>query len=275
MTTPEETDALVLDTTCVENLTLYLVNEKKRMKHARQSDKRPLAIIAKGCDSRAITVLLQENHIKRDEVIVLGVSCETGGIVDTRKLNKALRGKAATSATFDGASSVKVSYIGGGATLPAKDVLPIAASNAPRPIRSTPISSSARRPTSAPTARAHGGFGLRREELGGALRLLGRTLERCIRCYACRAVCRLLLRRVHRRQHDSSSTRPRPPDEKAHRVRWISRSASPLETRCPHGACYASRRRCTDCGECERVCPVHIPLRLLDTMLERGSGDVQ
>ena len=88
MTTPEETDALVLDTTCVENLTLYLVNEKKRMKHARQSDKRRLAIIAKGCDSRAITVLLQENHIKRDEVIVLGVSCETGGIVDTREVQQ-------------------------------------------------------------------------------------------------------------------------------------------------------------------------------------------
>ena len=60
MTAPEETAALVVDPTCVENLALYLVNEKKRMKRARQSDTRPLAIVAKGCDSRAITVLLQE-----------------------------------------------------------------------------------------------------------------------------------------------------------------------------------------------------------------------
>ncbi len=29
--------------------------------------------------------------------------------------------------------------------------------------------------------------------------------------------------------------------------------------------------RCTDCGECERVCPVNIPLRLLNTMLEHEA----
>ncbi len=33
MTTPEDTATLVVDATCVENLALYLVNEKKRQKH--------------------------------------------------------------------------------------------------------------------------------------------------------------------------------------------------------------------------------------------------
>ncbi len=113
----------MLDATCVGNLALYLVNEKKRCKAARTPDKRPLAIVAKGCDSRAITVLLQENHIQRGEVVVLGVSCEKGGVIDTRKLNKALRGKAATSAANDGQGGVTVSYMGGAMTLPAAEVL--------------------------------------------------------------------------------------------------------------------------------------------------------
>jgi hypothetical protein len=41
---PEEVDEMVLDATCVENLALYLVNEKKRQKASRDADKRPIAI---------------------------------------------------------------------------------------------------------------------------------------------------------------------------------------------------------------------------------------
>jgi ferredoxin len=29
--------------------------------------------------------------------------------------------------------------------------------------------------------------------------------------------------------------------------------------------------RCIDCGECERVCPVNIPVRLLNNILEREA----
>ena len=32
--------------------------------------------------------------------------------------------------------------------------------------------------------------------------------------------------------------------------------------------------RCIDCGECERVCPVNIPLRLLNNKMEREALEV-
>jgi ferredoxin len=274
MTTAEETAALVLDPTCVENLALYLVNEKKRMKHARQSDRRPLGIVAKGCDSRAITVLLQENHIRRDEVVVLGVSCETGGMVDTRKLNKALRGKVATSVRFDGEGDMNVSHLGGSITLPARDVL---ADRCLECARAYPLDADFlfgekidERPYD-PRFTAVAAFAEKSREERSAF--WDAHFERCIRCYACRAVCPMCY--CDECVVDSTSFIVGPTttaDEKADRVRWINRSATRSENAMYHMVrAMHLAGRCTDCGECERVCPVNIPLRLLNAMLEREA----
>ena len=274
MTAPEETAALVADATCVENLALYLVNEKKRMKHARQSDKRPLAIVAKGCDSRAITVLLQENHIKREEVIVLGVSCEKGGMIDTKKLNKALRGKAATSVALDGSNGVKVSYIGGGAVLQAKDVLADRCLECTHPY---PLDTDfffgekVDERGLAPRFTAVSAFAEKSQEERSAF--WAGHFDRCIRCYACRAVCPMCY--CDECVVDSTCFIVNPgttADEKANRVRWINRSVTPSENAMYHMVrAMHLAGRCTDCGECERVCPVNIPLRLLNTMLEHEA----
>ncbi len=97
--------------------------------------------------------------------------------------------------------------------------------------------------------------------------------ERCIRCYACRAVCPMCY--CDECVVDSTNFIVNPAttaDEKANRVRWISRSASPSENSMYHMVrAMHLAGRCTDCGECERVCPVNIPLRLLNTMLEHEA----
>ena len=277
MTTPEETAALVLDSTCVENLALYLVNEKKRMRQASSTDKRPLAIVAKGCDSRAITVLLQENRIQRSEVIVLGVSCEKGGMVDTRKLNRALRGRGATSAAFDAASGVKVTYLGGGATLPAKDVL---ADRCLECAKAYPIDTDfffgekVDDRAYGPRFTAVSAFAEKSSEERSAF--WAGHFERCIRCYACRSVCPMCY--CDECVVDSIKFIVSPAttaDEKANRVNWISRSATPSENAMYHMVrAIHLAGRCIDCAECERVCPVNIPLRLLNTMLEREAFEM-
>lgn len=274
VTAPEDTAALELDATCVENLALYLVNEKKRQRTKGLPDKRPLAIIAKGCDSRTINVLLQENYIKRDEVVILGVSCESGGVIDTRKLNRALRGKPATAAFFDGNGSVKAAFTSGEITVPAAEVL------ADRCLECThayPAVSDFlfgekvegreyNQRFTAVSAIAEKSEQERSEFWAG-------HFERCIRCYACRAVCPMCY--CDECVVDSTSfvtMHTTSADEKANRIRWIQRSASPSENAMYHlvRAMHLAGR-CTDCGECERVCPVNIPLRLLNTMLEREA----
>ncbi len=75
-------------------------------------------------------------------------------------------------------------------------------------------------------------------------------LERCIRCHACREVCPMCFCE----QCVADKTRPV----------WIESSSHPRAnfawqmTRVMHQA-----GRCVDCGECERACPVGIPLNLL------------
>ena len=263
--------SLVWDATCVHNLALYLVNEKKRQKAERNPDTRPLAVIAKGCDSRAINVLLQENHIARDEVVVLGVSCEGGGVIDVRKLADVLRGKEATAAAYEGLGSVKVTTASGEATLAASDVL------ADRCLECA---------TAYPSV-SDVLFGEKVDERGFSSRFAATKavaamteeersafwdghFERCIRCYACRAVCPMCY--CDECVVDSTSFIVGPTttaEEKANRIRWIQRSTTPADNAMYHMVrAMHLAGRCVDCAECERVCPVNIPLRLLNTSLE-------
>ena len=63
-------------------------------------------------------------------------------------------------------------------------------------------------------------------------------------------------------------------DEKANRVKWIERSATRPENMTYHMTRVLHLAgRCIDCNECERVCPVNIPLRLLNNKMERESRE--
>ncbi|MCK4263577.1 MAG: hydrogenase, partial [Candidatus Aminicenantes bacterium] len=62
---PEDVENLIWDPTCVYNLTRFLVDEKRRKAREKNPDERPVGIVVKGCDSRAIIVLLQEKFINR------------------------------------------------------------------------------------------------------------------------------------------------------------------------------------------------------------------
>ena len=102
-----------------------------------------------------------------------------------------------------------------------------------------------------------------------------RQFDRCIRCFACRSVCPMCY--CDECVVDSINfpvTSETTAEEKANRIRWIERSAVRSEnityhmTRAMHLA-----GRCVDCGECERVCPVNIPLRLLNNKMEREARE--
>ena len=76
LNSPAETDKLVWNNRCVPSLSGYLCEV-----HSSPGDiPGKTAIIAKPCDARAVVNLIKENQLKRDDVYIIGLTCD--GMVD-------------------------------------------------------------------------------------------------------------------------------------------------------------------------------------------------
>jgi coenzyme F420-reducing hydrogenase delta subunit/ferredoxin len=145
--TPEEADKLVWNSECVHNLTTYLSGELKPRKGAVP---KPVAVVVKPCDSRAINVLAAEKQIDRGQVHAIGVACD-GVAYGNGNL------QARCAACADRSPLVHDTLIG---TPPAKPVMASLPASPP--------------PDLSPAERMD--FWLT-------------EFDRCIRCYACRQAC--------------------------------------------------------------------------------------
>ena len=72
--TPEDANRLVWNPDCTNNLTTYLPGKLRPVKG--KEPPKPVAVVVKPCDSKAINVMVAENQYRRDQVYALGVSCE-------------------------------------------------------------------------------------------------------------------------------------------------------------------------------------------------------
>ncbi|MBL3590786.1 MAG: 4Fe-4S dicluster domain-containing protein [gamma proteobacterium endosymbiont of Lamellibrachia anaximandri] len=274
-----EAASLVWDPTCLNNLALYLVKDRKQQAVAKTPDNRPVGIVAKGCDSRAVGVLLQENFFKREDVVVIGVSCEGTGVVDSNKLSDKLKGKTASRITFSGADDINVSVYGDETetVIPAQEIL------ADRCLECRAATPTLHDVVFGDTVEARDfnePFHAAKEAESASEDERWATWEhhfdRCLRCFACRAVCPMCY--CHECVVDSTTfvvTLGTSAEEKANRIRWCERSANTSESAVYHlTRAIHLAGRCIDCGECERVCPVNIPLRLLNTKLEKEAFEM-
>jgi len=75
ITDPTQSEKLVFDKRCVQNLVAYL---NPRRKHLIQLGK--AAIVVKGCDARSVAGLIREKQIERGNVVVIAMRC--GGVLE-------------------------------------------------------------------------------------------------------------------------------------------------------------------------------------------------
>lgn len=273
---PEDIEKLVWSPACVHNLTRFLVDEKRRKARQKNPDTRPVGVIVKGCDSRAIVVLLQEKFINRNDIFIIGVSCENTGVIDEKKLAKKLKGKEAEKIEFGEKGQFIVTTSEGKTEIPVEEVLAercLECKASAPVIYDVLIGNKIERKVENAFKSLEKIESLSREERWAFWK---ENLERCIRCYACRSICPMCYcEECVADTINFAVTADTSAEEKAQKIKWVEKSPVLSENFVYHlvRAIHLAGR-CVDCGECERACPLDIPLRFLNKKLEKEAREL-
>jgi len=248
-TTPEQCERFVWSAACAGNLATYIIAAPK-----------PAAVMVKGCDARALVTLLQEHQVERDQVHIIGVPC--AGMIDLGRLQPANSATwEAVAGLDDNAPEVVVTARGQQHRIARSDALlaRCVACEHPTPgIYDVLVGEAIAPPADAQRF-------ARVAEIEAMPPLARRQywleqFERCIRCNACRNVCPL----CYCRECIADIREPR----------FVARQPSAEDNllfQCVRA--WHAAGRCVDCGECERACPMDIPLRELGRKLEKELRD--
>ncbi|WP_419657578.1 4Fe-4S ferredoxin iron-sulfur binding domain protein [Desulfosarcina variabilis str. Montpellier] len=246
VTAPEDADSLVWDSNCGINLANYLTNRKEK-----------IAVFAKGCDSRNIVNHIVENKIQRDQLHIIGVPCT--GMIDKRKIHGMVDGEILKVTETE--ETVKVRTAEAETLLDKKEVLQ---NNCALCIHRNPVISDEMLadPVEEQTDIDRYADVRKIEEMGDEEKwqFFEDLLAPCIRCYACRNACPL----CYCPTCFVDESKPQ----------WVGKGQDPIDIRTFHFLrAYHCAGRCTDCGACQRACPVGIDMRLLTRKLEKDCQE--
>jgi coenzyme F420-reducing hydrogenase delta subunit/ferredoxin len=212
----DDTSRLVWNPDVSNNLVSYL---PEKFKPNPNKETKKIAVVVKPCDSRAINVLLAEKQFAREQIHVIGVTCE--GVRDPNG-NMQSRCQSCIERT----PVVYDTLIG-------------------EPQTSNTVE----------TAKANNSItALEAASPEERMEFWLSQFDRCIRCYACRQACPLCNCPECLYERDDST--------------FVGLGIGLNEKRTFHlGRAYHLAGRCVGCNECERVCPMHIPIGLLNQKL--------
>lgn len=250
MKTPEDVDRLIWGPLCVHNLATYLTALKGKK----------VGIVVKGCDSRSVIELLQEKLINREDVVVFGLPCT--GVVSVKKIGRELGSLDYIESVEISGDSVSVTSAGSKVALAMADV---AADKCGRcqyhsallsdVFIGEPVTDQAEDDYADVVA-----FEQRPEE--EKMNHWLNVMDRCVRCYACRNACPMCVCRDH------CVAQSRDPhwmtQEDSVQNKWLFQMIHTMHL----------AGRCTECGECERSCPVSIPLLLLRRKMNKEINEL-
>ena len=239
---PEQADQLVWDGNCAINLANYLPKRNGSV-----------AIAAKGCDSRSIVIHLLENQIRREQLYILGIPCQ--GMTDKRKIADRLNGRQVLQAVeTDG--KVRVSGRDFEQSFERPDLLQenCAICTHKNPVIYDELLGQLVEEQQIDRYEQTGKI----ESMPPEQKRLyfEKLVQPCIRCYACRNACPA----CYCPTCFVDESKPQ----------WLGKTTDPTDTPTFHFLrAFHVAGRCTDCGSCERACPVGIRVRLFTMELEK------
>ncbi|MCR4666355.1 MAG: hydrogenase iron-sulfur subunit [Desulfovibrio sp.] len=249
--TPEDLDRLAIGPLAVHNLAVYLPELKGRK----------VGIVVKGCDGRSVVELLQEKLISREDVEIFAVACH--GTFDTGRIDQALgRYQHLESVRMDG-KELRITCDGRERHFSLENDSSTKCLHCKTPLSPLSDHSFGSAPSvgegdSTPPDLAR----LDAMTLDERRAFWRSQMERCIRCYACRNACPLCVCR----DHCISDTR------EPHFTTQESTAKEKFFFQIIHSLHLAGR--CTGCGECQRSCPVGIPILALREHLIRVTDEL-
>ena len=242
-TEKELRDGFVFNDFCGANFSKYLV-----AKAAKTEGK--LLVFLKPCDTYSFNQLLTEHRFDREKVYAVGIPC--AGMADVAKV-KAVCGEGITAVEANGdVLSVTTLYNEAPVTVNTAEVL-----------AERCINCKSKKHVAYDELMGEDGEVLASNRFDEVARLEAMTpderfafwqneLSRCIRCNACRDACPACTCEKCVFDNPNSGVENKSP-------------ANSFEEKLFHIIrAYHVAGRCTDCGECSRVCPQNIPLHLLN-----------
>jgi len=246
MKIPEDVEKLVWGPFNVANPAVYLPKFKGKK----------VGIVVKGCDSRSVVELLQEHLVAREDVTIFALPCQ--GTLDMSRVKEKLGRYTVVDNVICDETEVIITVDGKKHRLPMNDFAQVKCRLCTKPMAvfaDTPLGESpeVEIATHVPPELAL----LDAMNLDERMAYWSGQITRCLRCYACRNACPMC---VCRDYCVSDSRDPR----------WMTQEADVTQKlffQAIHALHLAGR--CTGCGECQRACPVGIPILALRQQIAR------
>ena len=194
-----------------------------------------IAVVVKGCDLKALVGLMGESQIKREDLYLIGIPC-TGVLGSVLQPNQALTTASLAAKCTECSDRLP----------PGCDFVPTVELPAVPQLEQRYAAEIARLEAMTPSER----WEYWKEQF-----------SKCIKCYACRQVCPYCFCEqclCDRNRPQMVEQSPRPSGNTA----WHIMRAMHLAG------------RCAGCAECERACPMDIPLNLLNRKMARELKDL-
>ena len=244
--TEKDADKFVFNPTCVNNLAVYpMLEDKPPLRRGDKPDSRKIGIVLKGCDSRAIVQIIQENGLKREDVVIIGIPCT--GVVDPKKLKAKFPGQQKSVEVKYDSDKFAVTVDGKTQKFSKDELMPDKCKECeyPTPIIHDILIGKEIKGTKKPDYKEI--QGLEKKSLDEKWKEWEKQFEKCIRCYACRQACPM----CYCKECMVELLDPQ----------WVRRSVDMSEnTAWNLLRAFHLAGRCIGCGECERACPMDIPL---------------